>query len=139
KAREIWGPMARLTFMIDSCHSGSLIDPLSSMKTMGFLNSPQVLAQEMVDEIVDTLAPQRDESPLYRSLFAFVSAQADETCLAGSKGSAFTVAMKSAWNKAIEQKLTVKEFIDETAKGTKGSHPTARLVPAQLANEVLVP
>lgn len=139
KGRELWGPMARLTFIVDSCHSGSLIDPMKSLKTMGVLESPQILAQEMVDEIVDTLAPKRDESPLYRSLFAFVSAQADETCLAGSKGSAFTVAMKNAWNKAVDQKLTVKQFIDETAKGTKGSHPTARLIPAQLADQVLVP
>jgi hypothetical protein len=139
KGRELWGPMARLTFIVDSCHSGSLIDPMRSLKTMDFLNSPQVVAQEMVDEIVQGLAPTRAESPLFRSLFAFVSARADETCLAGSNGSAFTVAMKNAWNKAVDQKLTVKQFIDETAKGTKGSHPTARLVPAQLAEEVLVP
>jgi len=139
KGRELWGPMARLTFIVDSCHSGSLIDPMGSLKTMGFLNSPQVIAQEMVDEIVGGLAPVRGETPLFRSLFAFVSARADETCLAGSNGSAFTVAMKNAWNKAVEQKLTVKQFIDETAKGTKGSHPTARLVPVQLAEDVLVP
>lgn len=139
KGRESWGPMARLTFIVDSCHSGSLIDPMRSLKPMEVFESSQVLAQEMVDEIVDSLSPKRDESPLYHSLLAFVSAQADETCLAGSKGSAFTVALKGAWNKAVEQKWTVKQFINETGKGTKGSHPTARLVPAQIADEVLIP
>ncbi|NBT57756.1 caspase family protein [bacterium] len=139
QGRESWGPMARLTFIVDSCHSGSLIDPMRSLKPMGVLESSEVLGQEMVDEIVDALSPKRDESPLYHSLLAFVSARADETCLAGSKGSAFTVALKNAWNKAVEQKWTVKQLIDETGKGTKGSHPTARLVPAQIADEVLVP
>lgn len=139
KGREQWGPMARLTFMIDSCHSGSLIDPLSTLKPTQLLDSPSVVAMEMVDALVDELAPRRGESPLYHSLLAFVSAQASETCLAGSKGSAFTVAMKKAWDKAVSEKYTVEQFIVETQKGTQGSHPVARLVPAELAKEVLVP
>jgi hypothetical protein len=138
KGREQWGPMARLTFMLDSCYSGTMIDPLSTVKPMEFLNSPQVVAQEMVDALVEELAPKRNESPLYKSLFAFVSAQSNETCLAGSKGSAFTVALKNAWNKALTENYTVEKFIAETQKGTKGSHPTARLVPAELAKEFLV-
>lgn len=139
EGRAQWGPMARLTFVVDSCHSGSLVDPLRSLKPDTFFNSPQVLGQEMVDEIVETLAPKRGEAALYDSLFAFVSAQANETCLAGSKGSAFTVALANAWSRAVEQKYTVEQFIADTQKGTKGSHPVARLVPAELAQEVLVP
>lgn len=139
QGRAQWGPMTRLTFVIDSCYSGSLVDPLSSVKPDTFFNSPQVLAQEMLDEVVDTLAPKRGEAALYQSLLAFVSAQANETCLAGSKGSAFTVAMANAWAKAVDQKYTVGQFIAETQKGTKGSSPVARLVPAELAKEVLVP
>jgi len=138
KGREQWGPMARLTFMLDSCYSGSLIDPLSTVKPMAFLNSPQVVAQEMVDTLVEELSPQRNESPLYKSLFAFVSAQSNETCLAGSKGSAFTVALKNAWNKALTENYTIEKFITETQKATKGSHPAARLVPAQMAQEFLI-
>jgi len=139
KGRLPWGPMARLTFVVDSCHSGSLVDPLRSLKPDAFFNSSQVVSQEMVDSIVEALAPKRGQAALYHSLFAFVSAQANETCLAGSKGSAFTVAMANAWAKAVDQKYTVEQFITETQKGTKGSHPVARLVPAQLAQEILVP
>lgn len=139
KGREKWGPMARLTFMLDSCYSGSVIDPLSTLKPTSFLNSPQVVAQEIVDSLVEELSPKRNENPLFKSLFAFVSAQNNETCLAGSKGSAFTVAMMNAWNQAASGKMTVAEFISATQKGTKGSHPTARLIPMELAQEVLVP
>lgn len=138
KGREAWGPMARLTFMLDSCYSGSLIDPISSLKPQRFFETPQIVGQELVDTLVEELAPKRDEAPLFHSLMAVVSAQSNETCLAGSKGSAFTVAMKKAWDKAATEKLTVKEFILETQKGTKGSHPAARLIPAELADEVLV-
>lgn len=138
KGRQQWGPMARLTFMLDSCYSGSLIDPLRSAKPMAFLDSPQVVAQEMVDSLVEELSPKRGENPLYKSLFAFVSASSNETCLAGNKGSAFTVALKSAWDKALSENYTIEKFITETQKATKGSHPTARLVPSSLAQEILV-
>jgi len=138
KGREKWGPMERLTFVIDACHSGSLIDPLRSVKPLAILDSPQVIAQEMVDAVVDSLAPSRDGNEIYKSLFALVSARADETCLAGNDGSAFTLSMKNAWDKAVSNQYTVEQFIKETQKGTKGSHPVSRLLPASLAQEVLV-
>ncbi|NBX92774.1 MAG: hypothetical protein EB078_09715 [Proteobacteria bacterium] len=138
KGREKWGPMARFTFMIDACYSGSLIDPLSTAKPFAVLDSPMIVAQELADAVVDSFSPQRGEPSLFKSLFALVSARSDETCLAGSDGSAFTVSMKNAWDKAVANHYTIEQFIKDTQKGTKGSHPTSRLVPAELAQEPLI-
>ncbi len=135
--RKSWGPTSRLAFFIDACHSGSLLDPLGRVMQTTVLDNPQIMAHEMADAFVQGLYTKRGD-PIFKSLFAVVSARADETCLASPTGSAFTNALKSAWDIAQNTGSTVKEFITNTQKATNGSHPVSRLVPESLADEPLI-
>ncbi|NDC22603.1 MAG: hypothetical protein EBZ49_00510 [Proteobacteria bacterium] len=134
--RQNHGPMKRLVFILDSCFSGSLIDPLRNLKPFALLDS-EIASQSMLQDVIDIFETRDGEEPLYQSLLAFVSAQSDETCLAGSSGSAFTVALKKAWIKGMESGYTINQLISETKKLTNGSHPAARLVPSSLGEEKL--
>ena len=139
EGRKSWGPLPRLVFIVDACHAGSLIDPLGRSFPPTVLDNPQIVANEMANAIVEEFTkPSNRETPLYHSLFTIVSATAEETCLASPTGSAFTKALKGAWDKAVATPTKVRDFIADTQANTVGSHPVFRLVPETLADEILV-
>jgi hypothetical protein len=131
EARIKEGPLSRLVLIFDSCYSGSLIDPIRKDR----------LSADFADEVVRVMtAPSRDGqsySSYWKELIVFASAAANETCLAGDDGSQFTVALKKSWDSVIQSDGTIGEFIAATKKGTVGSHPVERLVPASLAESKL--
>lgn len=129
------GPLDRLVFMVDSCNSGSLVDPLRR-NLMPLVH--EEMANEMADSIVEEFG-QRDYANYWDKLFVFVSSQANETSLAGSSGSVFTVALKRAFDELLPKNGTLGEWVDKTKAYTKGHHPVSRLVPTDLNNEKISP
>lgn len=137
KGRQGKGPLSRLVLMFDSCYSGSLVDPLNRVRGVcKSSRSQEAMNIEFVNELMTELG---DRAPYWSKLFVFASSRADETSLAGSNGSVFTVAMRKAFDEVAASKGSMKEFIEKTMLYTEGHHPVPRLVPDLWANEALVP
>jgi hypothetical protein len=129
KGREKWGPLPRLILVFDSCHSGSLIDPIRL----------KARTEAFVDNLVEVMSTpsNRTGRPLWRQLVVLASARANETCEASSSGSEYTLALKKAWDKVLALNGTMGEWAEETHKLMKASHPVERYVPESLASEKL--
>jgi len=123
--RVEWGPLKRLVLFFDSCHSGSLLDPLRA-------------SQQLADEVYEALSRPGFRN-YWANLFVFASARADETCDASAQGSAFTLGVKKGWDKTMAANGTLGDFVKASAQATTGSHPGARFDPASLENEKLTP
>lgn len=137
EGRKNWGPLKRLVMFFDSCHSGSLLDPL---RPWSWLDNGGFSSQILADSIFEGMSVDENgrESTYWSSLFVFASARADETCQASGAGSAFTLGVKKGWDKVLAAKGTVGDFVKATQQGTSGSHPVARFEPASLESEKLV-
>lgn len=136
KARVGLGPIERLVLMFDSCYSGSLLDPIRRSLPLSRLNALQSI--EFVNAVVNEMMPT-SRDPYWDKLFVFASSRADETSLASQEGSIFTLALAKAFQEAVAQNNTIGEFVKKTQAYTEGHHPVARLVPASLENEKMVP
>jgi hypothetical protein len=131
-------PLARMVMIFDSCYSGSLLEPLRK-----FFDMPEVderdQAVALADNVTRIMQGDLRDEPYWQKLFVFASSRADETSLAGSDGSVFTVAMKKAFDEVSAAGGTMDNFVTTTQNYTKGHHPVARLVPAEMSNEKLIP
>ena len=138
KGREGIGALDRLVLMFDSCYSGALLDPVR--QTIDSFLLPNERANSFANSLVSELQSHNSRAAYWKKLFVFASSRADETSQAGSNGSAFTVSLRKAFDESALTKSTLGEFIAKTQKYTESKHhPVARLVPASLENEVLVP
>lgn len=137
KGRAEKGPLDRLVLMFDSCYSGSLLDPLKHAVTDIFQRSQSAV---MADAVVEALAPGVGDAgaPLWNSLFVFASSLEDELSNDGEEGSAFTVALRRAFDETLDQKGTLAELVKRTKAYTEEHHPIERFFPATLAGEGLV-
>jgi len=136
--RKGLGPLERLILVYDTCHAGSLMDPMRAwLPFYGF--GDRLVTEMMVDDLVNSLAPSVREEPYWKKLFVFASSRADETSAAGSDGSHFTNAMFKAYNESIEANSTVGEFVKMTQKYTTKHHAVARLVPEAWNDEKMLP
>lgn len=133
------GPLKRLVIIYDSCHAGSMMDP---MRLGGFGGiQDEAVRNSMVAEdlLTEFTKPTRSGATYWEKLMIIASSRADESSLASSSGSIFTLAMKKAYDEGIKANHTMSRFIEQTQKYTEGHHPVARLVPASLGSEKLAP
>ena len=141
--RKTWGPLSRLVMMFDSCHSGSLLDPVRGSLPVFSFERPELASSQFLDEVYEEMTKPNREGELpsnyWKNLFVFASARADETCDASGSGSAFTIGLKKGFDKAIATNGTLGELVAVTKAETKGSHPMARFDPASLENEKMIP
>jgi hypothetical protein len=142
QARAEVGPLARLVMIYDSCHSGSLLDPMRATFPFTKLANEKLQSAQFADAVVREFEPglSRDNgrSGYWSSLMVIASSREDETSLASAKGSIFTNAFVKAFNEVSANDGTNGDLIAKSQAYTKGHHPVARLVPAELADEKLV-
>jgi len=132
------GPLSRLVLMFDSCFSGTLLDPVRLLPSL--FHGEKLESEMFADQVLDEMEQTRREGFNYwNSLFVFAACRANETSLASSKGSIFTLAMTKAFDETMSKNLTMKEFISKTQSYTKGHYPVARLSPTDLENEKMNP
>lgn len=127
KGREGLGPVSRLILILDSCYSGSLLDPFRLIPDFD-----KSANEAFVNHLTSELFNRAD---YWKSLFVFASSRANETSLASKKGGVFTNAMYQAFNESMDQNLLMKEFVERSQKYTWGHHPVARFVPSDMENE----
>jgi hypothetical protein len=143
--RAEWGPLARLVLMFDSCHSGSLLDPVRDfLPGLAALsvdeNRDRMESELFADEVTrEMVAMNRGRSAYWNKLFVFASSLANELSSAGSNGSMFTVALDKAFREISGTRATIADLISKTQKYTSGHHPVARLVPDELRQEPMFP
>lgn len=136
--RDGLAPLARLVLVFDSCFSGSLLDPFRGVLDFNFTDDATA-TKELVDNVTSAFQADGERGNYWSSLFVFASSRADETSLAGSNGSVFTVAMKKAFDEALAAKATMGAFVEKAKTYTEGHHPVERFVPAKLASEPMLP
>lgn len=134
--RDGLSPLARLVIILDSCFSGSLLDPFNVM-SMKLLDE-KAYSERLANAIAATFADEREE-PYWKSLFVFASSRANETSLGGLSGSEFTVALKKAFDETLAAKGTMATWVELTKRYTKVHHPMERFVPTTMADELLAP
>ncbi len=140
EGRKNMGPLNRLVLIYDSCHAGSMMDKMRDFFSFGFSRGQSDRNTLVADSLVNAFtAPSRDGVNYWKKLMVIASSAADENSLAGPNGSVFTVAMKKAFDESLKDNMTVGAFIALSQKYTVGHHPVARLVPAELSNEKMVP
>ncbi len=133
------GPLKRLVIIYDSCHAGSMMDPMR-LGGFGGIKDETVRNSMVADGLLAEFSkPSRTGAAYWEKLMIIASSRADESSLASSTGSIFTLAMKKAYDEAMKANDTVNKFIELSQKYTEGHHPVARLVPASLGNEKMVP
>lgn len=128
--RKDWGPMRRLVLFFDSCHSGSLLDPVYHFP-FAFFDESLWQTKLFVDALEEEFSPRKNRDTYWSELFILASALASETCEASGQGSAFTNALTKAFDATVKSG-TIADFIAKTKQGTSGSHPIERLVPPSL-------
>lgn len=133
------GPLKRLVLIYDSCHAGSMMDPMR-LGGFGGIQDEAVRNSMVADQLVaEFTKPTRSGAAYWDKLMVIASSRADENSLASSAGSIFTIAMKKAYDEVMKTNDTVGKFIELSQKYTQGHHPVARLVPANLSGEKMVP
>ena len=129
-------PLKRLVLIYDSCHAGSMMDPMG----LGLFPSNRVASQRFADAVVEGLSgPSRDGRAYWEKLVVIASSQADETSLASPSGSIFTNAFTKAFDEALAVNATFESFFKKAQEYTVGHHPVARFVPESLKQETLAP
>ncbi len=127
-------PLERLVLMYDSCHAGSMVDPMR--KGLSFFDSLS-LSNAMADQLAETFSGNRAEA-YWKKLFVFAASRAEETSGAMANGSIFTLAMQQAYKEVSQSNGTISEFVDLTKRYSfGGQHPVERLVPTSLYQEKL--
>lgn len=129
-------PLARLVVILDSCFSGSLLDPFNVL-SMRFIDE-KTYSERLASSITAAFSADRDNE-YWKSLFVFASSRANETSLGGMNGSEFTVALKKAFDETLAAKGTMATWVELTKKYTKVHHPVERFVPTAMADELLAP
>ncbi len=138
EGRKNMGPLKRLVLIYDSCHAGSMMDPMRDLG-FGLIRSEAVRNAMVADTLVNEFTSHnRDGAKYWDKLMVIASSRADENSLASSQGSIFTLAMKKAYEESVTANHTVGKFIELSQKYTEGHHPVARLVPAELAEEKMI-
>jgi len=140
QGRKNLGPVARLVLMFDSCHAGSLIDPVRAVlpPLMSGLDDTTA-SQIFADSVAEELSESNARAPYWKKLFVFASSRADESSLASDKGSIFTLALMKAYKEVMESNDTIQSWITKTQTYTEGHHPVARLAPTTLGGEKMAP
>ncbi len=138
---KVGTPLERFVFISDSCHSGSLIDPLDTFSFLDLRNETlvtEIIAQKIVD--VFTSPARSGENPSYfKKLIVVVSSRPDESSYAGYNGSVFTSAFIKAFEEVEKNNGIMKDLIFLTKKYTDGHHPVEKFVPEDLILEKLIP
>ena len=116
-----------------------MMDPMR-LGGFGGITDEAVRNSMVADHLVaEFTKPTRRGAAYWDKLMVIASSRADENSLASSVGSIFTIAMKKAYDEVMKTNDTVGKFIELSQKYTQGHHPVARLVPASLASEKMVP
>jgi hypothetical protein len=146
--RRSLGPLARLVMIYDSCHSGSLLDPMRTSYPLSQLGNDDLQASRFADAVVRAFSPALRSEPAYWSkLMVIASSRSSETSLASDTGSVFTKAFAQAFEETVQTNGTNADLIDAATRLTvelaqaiheKPHHPVARLVPQSLADEKLI-
>jgi Caspase domain len=137
KGREGKAPLDRLVLMFDSCYSGALV---GSTRVNRSPEEDKLDNEAFTQALVNELQTNQRGNPYWKKLFVFASSRDNETSAATQQGSAFTVNLRKAFDESVTNKSTVGEFVQKTQDYTSSyHHPVARLVPATLKNELLVP
>jgi len=132
------GPLARLVLVFDSCHSGSLLDPMrSALPLWEIYDDSAVKSTRLAETVVDEFTAG-NLAPYWQHLIVIASSRADETSMAGDNGSVFTVAMKKAFDESMTKGYKISDFIAKAQHYTEGHHPVARLVPDTLGDEPML-
>jgi hypothetical protein len=131
------GPLARLVMIYDSCHSGSLLDPVRTGFPLTQLKDEGLMSAQFADTIVDAFSAG-NRSNYWNSLMVIASSRADETSLASPDGSIFTLAFKKAFKEVADANGTNADLVKKSQDYTKGHHPVARMVPESLGDEALL-
>ncbi len=140
EGRKNMGPLKRLVLIYDSCHAGSMMDGMRKLFGFGLVRDEAAQNALVADTLVNEFTQSnRDGAKYWNKLMVIASSRADENSLASAQGSIFTLAMKKAFDESIAVNHTVGKFIELSQTYTVGHHPVARLVPAELASEKMVP
>ena len=136
--RRNQGPLTRFVMIIDSCYSGSLLDPVRKLYPLSQLEESRIMTTMMVDEVVKGLSPKSRADKYWEKLFVLASSRSDQTSLAGWDGSVFTNAMTKAFKETVASG-TLGDFVRKSQEYTKGHNPVARMVPESLSVEKMIP
>ena len=132
-------PIERLVLVYDSCNSGSLLDPMRLLPHSFEIDQGQQNI-DFSDSVVESFTSKvRGGEKYWNKLIVFASSRSNESSIATAKGSMFTLAMNRAFKESLNDNQTFGQFISLTQKYTEGHHPVARLVPASLSDELMVP
>lgn len=139
EGRKSAGPLKRLVLIYDSCHAGSMMDPMRLI--YGRMAYDDAFMSAALAANVSSVmgANERDGVKYWEKLMVIASSRADETSLASPDGSIFTLAMKKAFDEALTTHGTVGSFFSKAQEYTKGHHPMARFVPESLQDEPMIP
>jgi hypothetical protein len=147
EGRKEQGPLGRLVLFFDSCHSGSMADPMrqafdmkTGMRTIGAAEEEmrdRTESEATANAWMEALTPRRGDPTYWKSLFVFASSRSNELSNAGSNGSAFTVALDKAFKEVVTKRGTIQDWVEKTQSYTHGHHPVARFSPEALAQEPL--
>lgn len=129
-------PLARLVVILDSCFSGSLLDPFNVLSLK--FSDEKSSSERLANAVTAAFSADRDQ-PYWKSLFVFASSRATETSLGGMNGSEFTNALKKGFEETLAAKGTMAQWVELTKKYTKVHHPVERFVPTTMADELLAP
>lgn len=117
-ARAEAGPLSRLVLIFDSCHAGSLIDPVDNAS------------------FADQVMSQFDgKSRYWKKLFIFSSSLATELSDPSDLGSIFTLALYKAFKEVASNKSKLKTWVEKTKEYTESHHPIERVSPPSLYEE----
>jgi hypothetical protein len=132
--RKDLGPLERLVMIFDGCYSGSHVDPIVKL-AFGRLNIVEPLTAETIAE---EFGGERG-SAYWKSVIVMASAMPHETSWVGQNGHMFTTAMNKAFKESTAENSTLGEFAKLSAKYLSASHAVAKMVPADLVNEKILP
>ena len=134
RGRESAGPLSRLVMIFDACHAGSNIGPLLPHPSL------EVFTQSLdAESIAEEMLQGNRGSEYWDKLIVLASSHADELSWVGAQGHFFTVSMHKAFKTSMENNETIGEFLGRTTLGLTASHPTYKVVPADLMNEKMRP
>lgn len=135
---RVGAPLERFVFISDSCHSGSLIDPLNLFDLRNEALVTELVAQKIVD-IFTAPSRNKDSIPYFKKLIVIASSRANESSLADYNGSVFTNAFVKAFKETEKNNGTMKDLVFLSQKYTTNHHPVAKFIPEDLESEPLIP
>ena len=91
------------------------------------------------ESIAQEMLQGKRGSHYWDKLIVLTSSRADELSWVGAQGHFFTVSMHNAFKTSMDRNETIGEFLGRTTQGLTASHPSYKVVPADLMNEKMRP